>query len=110
MGGEGEGTTRGGFLALGFRGDGDGFAAGFGAEEEGDGEGFASDFGVEEGDGVGFAADFEAEEEGEGVEKKEVIWLCFRTRGERPLLRRRDAIGGLAEKGGWLLEIGRAHV
>jgi hypothetical protein len=27
-----------------------------------------------------------------------VIWLCFRTRGERPLLRRRDAIEGWAWK------------
>lgn len=51
------------------------------------------------GDGVGSAADFgvvvAAEGgEGDGEEKKAVIWLCFRMRGERPLLRRRDAIAG----------------
>lgn len=51
-----------------------------------------------EGDGseLGFKLDFDlgvglgGAEFGLGFEKKAVIWLCFRTRGERPLLRRRD--------------------
>lgn len=47
----------------------------------------------------------EAEGEGEGEAKKAVIWLCFRTRGERPLLRRRDAIRERPRKG-WLLSPG----
>ena len=48
------------------------------------------------GDGEGLDAPlFGVDGEGEGVdeeEKKAVIWLCFRTSGERPLLARRDAI------------------
>ena len=77
MGGGGAGTTRGGFRALGFSGDGEGSAAGFGVVAEG---------------------------EGDGEEKKAVIWLCFRMRGERPLLRRRDAIEGRPRnRKGWLL-------
>lgn len=58
------------------------------------------------GDGEGLGAPaFGVDGEGEGVgeeEKKAVIWLCFRTSGERPLLARRDAIaegegaGGMA--------------
>ena len=58
------------------------------------------------GDGEGLDAPlFGVDGEGEGVdeeEKKAVIWLCFRTSGERPLLARRDAIaeGGAKE---WLL-------
>lgn len=47
---------------------------------EGEGEGDGSELGFDLGVGSG----------GEGLEKKWVIWLCFRTRGERPLLRRRD--------------------
>jgi hypothetical protein len=70
LGGGGDGTTRGGFLALGLSGDGVGSAAGFGVVAAAEGGG-----------------------DGDGEPKKAVIWLCFRMSGERPLLRRRDAIG-----------------
>lgn len=37
------------------------------------------------------------EEEEEDLEKKEVIWRCWLTRGDRPLLRRREgAIGAVS--------------
>lgn len=75
----GDGVWAGGIERRGFwcfldveGGEGDGSELGFGL-------GF--DLGVGTGDGVEVEL---------GVPKKEVIWLCFRTRGERPLLRRRD--------------------
>lgn len=40
---------------------------------------------------VGFCVGvMEEEEEEEDLEKKEVIWRCWLTRGDRPLLRRRE--------------------
>ena len=68
MGGEGDTAASGDLvLALGFSGDGEGLDAP-GLGPEGGGEGVGEE------------------------EKKAVIWLCFRTSGERPLLARRDAI------------------
>lgn len=70
-------------LALGFSGEGEGEGLElpcFGAEVEGDGD-------------------------GDGEEKKAVIWLCFRTSGERPL-RRRDAMAeGSRRNGGYFIFI-----
>lgn len=39
---------------------------------------------------VGFCVVVMGEEEEEDLEKKEVIWRCWLTRGDRPLLRRRE--------------------
>lgn len=75
MRGEGDAAAGVGLrLALGFSGDGDG-------------------------EGLELPC-FGPEEEGDGEEKKEVIWLCFRTSGERPLLRRRDAMANGSRRNG----------
>lgn len=73
MGAEGDAAASGDLLlSLGFSGDGEGLdAPGLGTE--GDGEGVGEE------------------------EKKAVIWLCFRTSGERPLLAGRDAIADASE-------------
>ena len=41
---------------------------------------------------LGFRIGVIGEEEEGDLEKKEVIWRCWLTSGDRPLLRRRDAI------------------
>lgn len=87
MGGGGDTAASGDLvLALGFSGDGEGLDAP-GLGPEGDGEGVGEE------------------------EKKAVIWLCFRTSGERPLLARRDAIAvGSEGMGAALLSSPRPRV